>query len=250
MAKTIMDMNFTIFTPVRGRPQLVHELLGKIKENTKYLDKIECLFWHDDDDQLMIDYVSKTDFREFGFSILFFQNPRPESLNYAINFLAKKAKGDFCFNVNDDCQIVTKDWDEIVLNKIAQYKQEREIKDNIIYCRTGDNSIDRNKEAGYASFPIISKQAVDVLGFFMYEDFKGLGGDSSIYLLWKAIDRIVDCQEVQLDHIYHSNLFRVMSPDRTASDMRANTQKSYINPYTFDVSKGVRKLKDYIENYK
>jgi hypothetical protein len=80
----------------------------------------------------------------------------------------------------------------------------------------------------------------------MYSEFVGLGGDSSIYRVYKELDRVVDCSEVQLDHVYHSNIFRVMTPDKTAAEMRENTQRSYLDPYTFNVSKEVDKLKKFI----
>lgn len=246
-------MNFTIFTPTRGRPQLVGELLKKINENTKDLSKIQVLFYVDEDDKETIDFLkSELYFNSVGegkIELSAFIRPRPSSLNEAINYLASQAKSQYLFNINDDCQIITKDWDEIILNKIAAFKTQNNIKDDIIYCKTGDNSIDRDASKGYCSFPIISRQAVDAIGLFMYPQFVGLGGDSSIFRVYNELNRVVDCSEIQLDHVYHSSLFAVMAPDKTAAEMRANTAKAYVDPYTFDVSKEVEKLKQFINNY-
>ena len=120
------------------------------------------------------------------------------------------------------------------------------IKDNIYYCKTSCNSIDRDITKGYCSFPIISKEAVETLGFFMYEDFVGLGGDASIYKVYQEINRIIDITDILIDHILHRTVELVINPDTTAFEMRANTYENFIDPFSFDVTKEVKKLKEKI----
>ena len=43
-------MNFTIFTPTRGRVDLLKEVVAKIIKNTKDLSKVELCLWVDNDD--------------------------------------------------------------------------------------------------------------------------------------------------------------------------------------------------------
>ncbi len=242
-------MNFTIFTPTRGRVNLLSQLLAKIQENTKDLSKVEAIFWVDSDDIQTIDFF-QNNIEEYPFSIRYFIKERPESLNAAINFLASQGKGRILTNINDDCQILTKDWDEIVLKKVESYKAERGIKDDIFYIKTNDNSIDRDASKGYCSFPMISRNAVEVLVKFMESSFRGLGADHGIFRVYDSVGRVIDCPEVEYDHVYHSNLFRVMSPDIVAAEMRAKSWANPVDANTLDISQDVEKLKKYIENYK
>ncbi len=234
-------MNFTVFSNTRGRPAMLKNMLDSFRDNALDLNKIEFLLNVDEDDQPTLDFLR--------FNCLQYDNldwtvsPRPDNLVRALNQLVKKAKGKYLFISNDDAIMTTPNWDEIVLRNIYKFKDSNKIKDDIIFCATDDNSVDRNKEAGYPSFAIISNEAVRELGFFTFEEFVGLGGDSSIYRLYNEIGRVVDCKEIKMDHIYHSDIFRVMSPDKTAAEMRANSNAHPVDPYTFNVGPYVEILK-------
>ena len=81
----------------------------------------------------------------------------------------------------------------------------------------------------------------------MYEQMLGLGGDSSIYRVYEALGRIVDLSEIVYDHHGHSSVERVMTPDRTAAEMRAKSWANPVDPFTFDISREVELLKKHIE---
>lgn len=235
-------MNFTVFSNTRGRAPMLKEMLDSFMANTKDLSNVEFLLNVDSDDSETIDFLTNNLYRNLRFHI----NPRPTNLVKALNELVKNANGQYLFIVNDDCLMTTPNWDEIVLDKISNFKRTNGIKDDIIFCATDDNSVDRDVKAGYPSFAILSNEAVKTLGFFTFEEFVGLGGDSSMYRLYKSVDRVVDCKEVKMDHLYHSTLIRVMTPDRTGAEMRANSNANPVNPYTFNIDKYVKVLSDYI----
>jgi hypothetical protein len=241
-------MNFTLFLNTRKRVKQLEECI-KAAENTAFdIKKIEFIITADDDDIETIDYLNKINERNsFEFKTII--GKRITNLIKSYNNMTSQAKGKYLFVLNDDAEIKTKHWDKIALEKIEQYKKDNNISDDIIYGSTEDNSIDRDKDKEYCSFPIISSEAVRTLGFFMYEDFVGLGGDSSIYKVYKEINRVVDLKEIELDHVYHNNIINIINPDLTAHEMRVNTNNNYVNPYTFDVSNEVQKLK-YIINKK
>jgi hypothetical protein len=160
--------------------------------------------------------------------------------------MANIAKGQYLFVMNDDAEISVKNWDELALNYINKYKIEKKVKDDIIYGLTSDTSVDKPVGRNYASFPIISSQAVQALGFFMPTDFVGLGGDSVIYRIYDAVDRIVDMTSIVVDHVYHNTIFKVISPDITAAEMRMNSYHNNIDPFSWNVDKDIEKLKDFI----
>jgi hypothetical protein len=235
-------MKFSLFLNTRNRPHLLRNFLNSVYQTTSDKNSIEIIITYDDDDELT-HAISKNN---FGLDIRFIRGPRPDNLIASYNRMVRVAKGENLFVCNDDISILTKSWDEIALNKINEYKEIHGFSDNIYYCKTHCNSADRDITAGYCSFPIISKKATEVLGFFMYESFKTLGGDTSIYRLYKEIERIIDLQEIKIDHILHNTVSAVCSPDKVAEEYRHKFFSNVINPLTFDVSKEAKLLIDYI----
>ena len=82
----------------------------------------------------------------------------------------------------------------------------------------------------------------------MYEEFLGLGGDSSIYRVYAELDRVVDVSEVTFDHLMHNTLEKVYTPDQTGQEMRAKSFSQKLDPFTFDISKEVDILRKHIDN--
>jgi hypothetical protein len=240
-------MNFTLFLNSRARVNQLKKCIEAAENTAANHKQIEFVITADDDDLETINFLNTLkDRNTFEFKTII--GPRLNNLIKSFNNMALKAKGKYLFVLNDDSEIQTKNWDTIALEKINKYKLDNDIKDDIIYCATEDNSVDRHKERGYSSFPIISLESVKALGFFMYEQFVGLGGDSSIYKLYHGINRVIDLREIELDHVYHNNFFSIMSPDLTAHEMRVNTQNNYVDPYLFEVSNEIEKLKKIIDS--
>jgi len=236
-------MKFSLFLNSRARPDLLKNFLTSVNETTFDKKSIEVIIRYDSDDQETENLASK----DFGIQTIFVKGPQPENLHVSLNEIARISKGENLFVCNDDIRILTKNWDQIALHKIEKYNTDICNSDGIYYCKTLCNSVDRDATAGYCSFPIISKKATDILGFFMYEAFKSLGGDSSIYRLYSSVRRVLDLTEIKIDHVSHNTLSAVCSPDKIASEYRLKYFSNPINPMTFDVSKEVKILKNYID---
>ena len=200
---------------------------------------MEVIVRADFDDFETIEFLKPLSY-EFDFKPIF--GDRPASLCHSFNEMAKLGVGKYHFVLTDDAEIMTQDWDEIALGEI----EEKGFKDDILYGYTSDTSIDKTVGKKYASFPIISKRAIDILGMFMYEQFVGFGGDSSIYRVYEGINRIIDMGEIEIDHINNNSIFKVMSPDLTGHEMRQRTQLNLIDPFSFDISNEVNKLKTHL----
>ena len=239
-------MNFTLFLNSRGRVPQLRRFVEIIENVTFNLAETELIITGDDDDQETVEFLNSLHSRK---TLIFnpIIGPRPKSLCGSYNNMANKASGKYLFVMNDDAEILTPAWDEIALKKIWEFKKEKQIKDDIIFGITSDTSVDKAHTKEYPSFPIISKQAVNVLGFFMHENFVGLGGDSSIFRVYKESQRLVDMTEIVVDHIYHNTIYKVMAPDKTAAEMRMNTAVNPIDPFSFDVSSDIKKLQDFIK---
>jgi len=235
-------MKFSILLNTRNRVRYLENLLYSLVTKTKNLQDIEVLVNYDDDDSASHNFAQN----KFNLNVKFFRNPRPYSLHSTINLMAKQSKGKYLIGVNDDIEFITEGWDEIILKKIESFKTENNIKDDIIYCKTSCTSVDHDANLPYGSCPIVSKEAIDAIGLFLYEEFRGLGGDSSIYRVYAAVDRVVDISEVWFDHLMHNTLEKVVTPDKTASEMRQKSFSQNLNPFTFDISKEVNIIKNKI----
>jgi len=240
-------IDFSIILNSRGRLKLLKNLLESIKKNTTSLNKIQVLIRIDYDDDNTVDWVNKV--CNYAFT-RFLIGERVKNLHVSLNELAGMAAGNWIFVMNDDCEILTLGWDDIVRSKIYQYKLENKINDDILLGLTSCNSVDKSPKLPYSSFPVISKEAVNVLNMMMYPQLPGLYGDTTIYLLYQSINRLVDLNEVKIDHINHNSYDRVRNPDNTNVVVRLNTYKDNIDPFTFDVSKESKILREYIEKVK
>jgi hypothetical protein len=235
-------MNFSLILNTRRRTKILDSFFRSFVEKTKDLNQIELLVRVDNDDHETKGYLGCDNIhRDFPNFQAYFGD-RPKSLNGSLSELALKAKGRFVFLLNDDVEMLTPNWDVRALKAFEDFKAERSIKDDILYGYTHDTSADKTGGAGYASFPIISSQAIQSLGFIMYPAFVGLGGDSSIYRVYKEIDRVVDTK-VGLDHVLHNTVHKVVNPDQTAAEMRANTAANPVDPFTYDISNDVAILR-------
>ena len=242
-------MNFSIILNTRGRVELLNNLLKSIHAKTQDISKVEILIWCDYDDLETIQYSTSDAFLQFNNeNIKICIGHRNKNLSVPTNYLAKLARGKYVFILNDDVEILTEHWDEIVLSSIRNFKISHSINDDIIYGYTHDTSVDKVADKQYSSFFIISKQAIDVVGFLIYSNFYGLGGDSSIYRLYNSINRVVDVG-IALDHIYHNSIDKVMNPDLTAREMRNNSSLNYVDPFTINIENESMLLQKFIKNY-
>lgn len=235
-------MKFSLFLNSRKRPELLKNFLSSVHNTTSNKNDIEVIIRYDEDDDLTHAIVNNN----FGLNVRFIRGPRPSNLITSYNEMVKTANGQNLFVCNDDISILTKNWDVIASEKISKYLSVNDITDQIYYCWTTCNSADRDVVSGYCSFPIISKKSTEVLGFFMYEEFKTLGADNSIYRLYKSIKRVIDIKEIEIDHILHKTIEAVISPDEVAIEYRKKFFDNPINPATFDISKEVKILNQYI----
>ena len=240
-------MNFSLFLNTRHRVGLLSDLLQSIEKTADEPGAIEILLGVDKDDYETANFiehlgmvVSDLDLRD---NISFYSDNRPTNLHVKMNFLASQANGDNLFVLNDDVQFVTPGWDTLILDTL---KNEGREADNIYYVGVTDTSVDKDNRENYASFPVLTREAYDALGYFMSEKFVGLGADVHLWRIFHAIDRCIFAPAVTLDHVRHNTLDKVMSPDVGAQQMRENTWANPVDSWSVDISKEVEKINEKI----
>lgn len=227
-------MDFTIVLVSRGRPTLLANLLLSIARTAK--TDYEVLIGCDSDD--LITYNSyQSELHKFE-NVRFFFKERNPNLHEYINYLVSQGTGKYVFGLNDDCELVNELWDKKALEALDKFGP-------LCYGVTQDNSIDKVGPADYASFPIISRAAINRLGFFMEQGFGNHGSDVVTHRIYSNAG--LTCQvPVYIRHIYHETpaLLQSRMSDTTAREMIERTMKenNLGNLYTYDISSYVEKL--------
>lgn len=236
-----MTKRFSLILNTRDRPLHLNILLESIKNNTYNLNDIEVLISADNDDGNTLWFVENNKILWPWTTFEFID--RDKNLHKRLNSLAKKAKGKYIWVLNDDCEILTKNWDNISYNILENIYNI----DGIKYGHTKCNSADKKPNTNYSSFPIISKKAVETIGYFMNDNIIGLGGDVHIWRIYNEINRIIDLP-INIRHTLHETVVLVINPDKTASEMRENTYKYNIDYWNVDISKEINRLNEKIIN--
>ena len=234
-------MNFSVILNTRKRPMYLDSAIASVIETADNPDLVDFWVRYDNDDELTAQYV-KTDPYNIR-KVKFLSGPRPNNLHKELNLLAASSSGQYILVFNDDCVMQTSGWDTHACAFL-----DNSFQDGICYGQTSDTSADKPQGAEYSSFPIISRKAFNALGYLMKEEFVGLGGDSSIYRIYKEVDRVVDLKEIVIDHIFHNTIEKVMSPDETAQQMRENSWRDKVDPFSINIEKDLEKLRKSLYN--
>jgi hypothetical protein len=240
-------MKFSLFLNTRHRVGLLCDLLQSIERCTDHPEDIEILLGIDRDDNDTTNFIDHLDLAisslDLRDNIFAYSDNRPTNLHVKMNFLASQSTGDYLFVLNDDVQFSTPSWDSIILEAI---KNEGSEPDNIYYLGVSDTSIDKDTRQSYASFPILTREAYDALGYFMSEKFVGLGADVHLWRIFNELDRCILVPAVVLDHVRHNTLDKVLSPDAVAQQMRDNTYANPVDSWAVDISEDKERINEKI----
>ena len=240
-------MNFSLFLNTRGRVGLLCDLLSSVESTADSPSEIEIILGIDKDDYETLNFLDHLDLvvsdLDLKDNISFYADNRPTNLHVKMNFLASQAVGDNLFVLNDDVKFVTPGWDTLILDSLKRNVREP---DNIYYAGVLDTSVDKDPGRTYSSFPILTREAYDALGYFMSEKFVGLGGDVHLWRVFEEVGRRIDIPEVTLDHVRHNTIAKVMSPDEVAQRMRENTWANPVDSWTVDIQEEVKRVNEKI----
>lgn len=194
------DIKFSLILPSRERPFSLERLCRSVETNTK--NEIEMLVGVDEDDTtiptLNYSWVNLHK-RKRGNSI---------SIDYQ-NWLFEKSCGKYIFILNDDCEIITKNWDEIAWNKL-----ENLFPSGMHYGFTSDQP---NSISNYSAFPILGRKAVESLGWLMPPYYSGWSADIYTHKVYSGAGLVCDLKEIIALH--HSHWIGRGVKDKTSESM-------------------------------
>tara|TARA_A100001201_G_C4094913_1_gene203363 strand:+ start:150 stop:878 length:729 start_codon:yes stop_codon:yes gene_type:complete len=238
------NIDFSIIFNSRGRVPMLTKMLECIEETCSNLDRLEVIVNFDTDDIESISAMPELNNKYKFLQCLI--NERELNLHVNVNKMAFMAKGKYIWALGDDCHIMTKEWDKIAIDRFETAFKDYE--DKILLGAVNSTSVDKQFDKGwYCDAPILTREGRDGIGYLIHPHFISLGADVATWMVYAAVNRIVDMRDICFDHVTHNTLGKVMNPDKTAAEYRERQAKvQKLDPFTFDYSKDIEKIKGLI----
>lgn len=217
-----MGKNFSVVMPVRNNIGGLLLSLAAFQAFTYDKAGLEVLLFVDDDDNDLERYKAIS--KNYGYDI--HVNVVGKSDNFSENYYNRGAKMSSATNIfafNDDCYIQTAYWDKIIMDKIKMNSQFKGIYLVDIMDSTRKAHFTDDPKYIYPKFPVISKKAVDTIGFFFHPKVRIWPADKIIWDLYKAVGCVITCHDVKIQHDHNFNhetdpsknrMLRVLNEDK------------------------------------
>tara|TARA_A100001015_G_scaffold276787_1_gene335352 strand:+ start:2866 stop:3768 length:903 start_codon:yes stop_codon:yes gene_type:complete len=170
---------YSFITPSRGRIKLFQKLIDSIEINTKWLNRIEIVVLIDNDD-LELEKYSSLQNNKIKINKIY-SNKRMR-MGEMINACCSRATGEYVIFCNDDVEVITKNWDILLDEKIEK------IKSNcfLFYANDGTNN------PRHHSWPIFSKIIFganpDIVPWYYYGHYL----DTHIFDIFSKVEKILN----------------------------------------------------------
>lgn len=177
-------LNFSIVFPTRDRVKLLWACLESIRDTAKHLERVEVLIAVDDDDKHTNRELPKL---RSHFPFLDVLHNRRAARNFSVEYynpLAAKSRGRFVQLLNDDVTFVTPHWDALALEHLERFTASHP--DGILLGRPHDDT-----GCDYACFPLLSREAINALGFAQNPGFPSWGADIHLHRVFDYFRREV-----------------------------------------------------------
>jgi hypothetical protein len=205
--------------------------MKSIVSQTKDISQIEFLIKLDDDDVGSGYHVALNDNFPPEVEYRIFVAARSGNIcqDY-YNYLAKEAKGDFIWALNDDCLFSGPlHWDNLVLSTVS----EAGMKGKIAYINVG---VSGHTDI-FSPFPMLSKEAHSALGYFHHPLIKTWDGDVILWNIFNGlknkhgIDVMVDLRTKMTVVHFNGN---GQNHDATREHMKVNHEAGGMNAGYFN----------------
>lgn len=173
----VVPKDFCLCLPSRGRPEELRRLLKSICVTTRRINAITVVVGLDYDDEKIPDYFRIIKFFNDteGLGILtMIQRRSPNLTKDYINrgFAAVDSK--YLFVLNDDAELLTVGWDDLVRQQDDH---------GFIYFDTVDTTRNFENVGEFACFPIITRRVFNALGYFYHPKIYTWGADKFLHLV-------------------------------------------------------------------
>jgi len=216
-----MRQKISMTCPTRDRVAMLERLINNIyakgteKLNSK--DYFELIFVVDNDDVKTLSFFN--DAKDLPSTIKVLLRERSEWFNRDYpNFAAAHTTGDLIWGIGDDIEIQVENWDQLLLEKANLFENyikrgslENEFynwpKQDLAYlinidCQDGDFE---NYLICRPSFPIITREAYETIGFLVPPEWKFWGADMALGEMFRRANRVLTLGEFKIGHWTYNN---------------------------------------------
>jgi hypothetical protein len=192
-------IDISLILPSRSRVALLRELLISVRKNATDISRVEVNVAVDSDDAMTLDQMGnlKSHFPFTDFYVL----ERKQNLSAGYyNPLAALSNGRTIWALNDDSRLTSPRWDQLIIDR-ARDADNQWGANSAWYGRTKDTNF-----GTYSCFPIQSRRAVELTGYFFHPHVIGWGADQGAYKLWSGLGRVMEIP-VWVQHLswHHGN---------------------------------------------
>jgi hypothetical protein len=222
----------SFLVPTRKRFELFKRSMDSLRATCSSIDSFEVLVAMDDDDTETIlktrDYISDKP----NIQLHVYKRRTYYHLHEYINDLYEKSCGDSIFGWNDDCLMVSQNWDVAILRLHEKF---------CVISPKIANAEGYWRKQG-AMFPILPRKWVEITG----QVSPITSFDSWIDVLSKRLDTLVNSEEIVLDHICCK--FTGQNDDDVYKESRAALVDRKFNRSEPEImERHYARLKDYID---
>lgn len=159
----------TVLLPSRNRFDMLLKTINSFANTCKNISNLEIIIKLDDDDTSSISRLEEIR-KDVNIKVIISSQLNGyASLHEYANEMVKSATGDWCLFGNDDCLMMTKDWDDIIENvkPTESFKGTPNVGMLSIICdwHTTQNICDTEWQTGQ-EFPVIRTEVCHKVGYF------------------------------------------------------------------------------------
>lgn len=233
------NIEFSLIMPTRNRFELLKDNVSTFFKFAKNPDRVEMILIMDFDDPSIKDTMDLL--ANLSNTYLVCQHRTGYLIKDYNNRGSQLSTGKYIWILNDECEMITKNWDEILANKMEAFLKDKP--DRLLYTLIND---DTHYSAGIqhcsgCCFPVMTREAVDCINGIMPPEINAHGADYAIYQIFKAAvkPRTLDCFEVALiDHSSNNHFgsykHKRKPPDTTQKDINCSSSTTQLTKEEYD----------------
>ena len=242
------EIKFSLLIPSRARYDMVQALIISIDRTVADPGSIELLFGCDEDDYDSIHNIENFKQHVPKLNIIVHTRERSEWLNRDYyTWLAGLAKGKYLWVLGNDLIFHTLQWDTL----LEKFIEDRMVViPDRIFCIGVDDGTPKPAPhlPDFPCFPLISREAFQVLGFALHSEVPTWGADFLLYCVYSAVERLFYMKQIVLEHIsYHTRKVPVDAVNRRIGEIYAKNKPAHTYCLEQVVPRNIETLKTYIE---
>lgn len=183
---------FALICPTRERPDRLVEYTESALKTADHPERLDCLFYVDDDDPTLSEYQKAIEDMKAQFSGIEISLTIGPAIGVpqAVNKLIQLTDADIFMTANDDQVYIDKGWDARLDREIAGFPDG-------IFCMWFNDGWEAEN---FCTFPILSRRWVETLGYLQFPFFEHFFADAWIWMLAKAVGRDHYISDVLVEH--------------------------------------------------